>query len=196
MTERSLKDQLRRQLGFVHRSSQLYDDGYDDESIRIGVAVRVILHDTRIGASILKQMSVRDSVRLVSTVKPRELTPDASFDGISVLGGGKRRLVNPELGRHSHHELLRVEDWWSQVVIARDGVLITRKSAVLMAANKDGGAHVDYDIGDEGRLLRAGGFWTDGVFRGKPVDLGDIHLVAVRQFGFELLHSKELVALL
>lgn len=196
MTCRTLKDQLRRQLRFIETSGTHFDDGNDDESIRVAMAIRVMLHNTRKSTSLLTQLGANDRVKLLSTVGAIAVPAKGCADGVSDIFGGGRRLVNPRLGRHSGAAFVDVPSWWNQIFLARDGIAASRQSAVLMATNKDGGAHVDEDIGPIGALLRDGGFWTDGVMHGQSVDLSDIHLVALRQFGYELLNSPDLWALL
>ncbi len=69
MTDRSLADQLRRQIGFMQRSADMYDNGYDDESIRIATAIRVLVHDTRSSTSLFTMLGVKASLTLLSTVE-------------------------------------------------------------------------------------------------------------------------------
>ena len=69
----------------------------------------------------------------------------------------------------------------------------SRKSIVLSTANKDGGAHVDDNISDEFASLKRG-FWTFEK-ENSSKELADYHFIAIRQFGYELLHSPELSTL-
>jgi hypothetical protein len=73
----------------------------------------------------------------------------------------------------------------------------TRKTIVLAAANKDGGAHVDPNISPEYRDL-IDGLWTftrQDSARTETRVMTDHQFIALRQFAYELLNSPELVAL-
>jgi hypothetical protein len=76
-------------------------------------------------------------------------------------------------------------------VIVIEGKHISRRALILAAANKDGGAHVDSILPPEYESLK-NGFWTDD-------DTGQLisshHALCLRQLGFELLNSPELVDL-
>ena len=92
-----------------------------------------------------------------------------------------------------------VAAWWNQVVYIHGSLHATRKQLVLGAAHKDGGAHVDSALTNEYEALMMTGerglFWYaptgDGPF--KPVK--NEHLLYIRQMGFELMNSPDLLAL-
>jgi len=73
---------------------------------------------------------------------------------------------------------------------------LTRRSIVLAAANKDGGAHVDSGLTAEYEALAQdgaiGSFRQDAHETQSDVPIVEAHLVALRQIGYELLHSPEL----
>lgn len=95
---------------------------------------------------------------------------------------------------------LPVVEWWNQVVYILGGVRATRKSLVLAATNKDGGAHVDSDLTTDYETLMTTG--ERGWFHYSPTNaqdnfqpVMDAHFVYLRQMGFELLNSPELLNL-
>ncbi len=188
------KDHLRRQLGFIQKSCETYDAGDDAEALRVAIAVRILIHQNTNSNSLLNQMGVNNTIKLLSTIKPAPVTKGV-VDGISVLFPMGNRLVHPPLGSTGYSEFVAVDDWWNQPVFSRENRTIARRDMVLLGANKDGGAHVDKKIGDKGKMLREGGFWADGVIRGKAIDMSDFHLVGLRQFGYEILNSPDLVRL-
>lgn len=109
---------------------------------------------------------------------------------------GSRELV-PHFNAFGHASLLPVEDWWNEIVfVLSAGEVLSRKFISLAAANQDGGAHVDLNIkGDYAALATDGAAGTylrntdSGVV---SATASDMHLVALRQMGFELLNSQEL----
>ena len=91
---------------------------------------------------------------------------------------------------------LPVNAWWEQTVYIQGTVRLTRRSLTLGAADKDGGAHVDPNLSAEYESLmnREGkGFWNVED-RSESVPIKNAHLVFMRQLGYELLSSPELLA--
>jgi hypothetical protein len=96
--------------------------------------------------------------------------------------------------------MLPAPDWWRQVVFALDArAVFTRRRIVLGAANQDGGAHVDPALDAQYERLaytQAFGFLVSLSERGEAsIPLYGYHLIALRQIGYELLNSPELLAL-
>jgi hypothetical protein len=194
------KSHLFKQLGFLWRSCASYDQGHLDEAVRIATAIRVIVHDTHKSTSLLSHLSALN-ISLASTV--------SNFDhsrSVFLSGMGRMTMTNtkstwePALDCSAIDKQIPVADWWNQVVYILGKVKATRKSLVLAAANKDGGAHVDSSLTHEYETLMHTGElgWfhyppqgTEGRF--EPVM--DTHLIYIRQMGFELLNSPELLAL-
>ena len=168
------KGHLAKQLGFLRRSCESYDQGYKDEAIRIATVLRVLMHDTtdRKGrprsVSLLTHLKVKDKIWLRSTCYP-------SPEGAIEYHGMGRRTVNvtedlkastkfePVLDDEAHpHIGVSVQDWWEMVVYVSsaysgpkilipppESTVLRRKDIVLAAANKDGGAHVDEKLTPE-----------------------------------------------
>ncbi len=193
--------ELKKQMNFIHRSSLLYDQGFQDESIRIAVNIRVLFHQTAKSTSLLTHLG-NPPIKLASTAqKSKPTRPGAIFlfDFCTTqLGndGSKRSL--PKLAPEHINEALAVDEWWNQVIHSWSGHPITRKTLVLGAANQDGGAHVDVDLQENYASSRDDG-WRFGK-RDDPTFVGDYvhdhHLVCIRQIAFELLNSPELIALM
>ena len=64
-----LVKQLKRQMDFIRNSASAYDAGHSEEALRIGVAIRVLLHDTKFSNSLLNQMGQKESLKLITTAK-------------------------------------------------------------------------------------------------------------------------------
>jgi len=188
--------QLSRQLGFLERSCQSYDAGYRDEAIRIATVVRILVHQTKDSTSLLKHLGAT-TINLLST------TFEPSSETVSFVGMGMMKIGNPigeylpHLGSGPINDLIPASKWWSQVVLVLDEKhRITRRSLVLAAANKDGGAHVDRKLTEEYAALAADGAVgsfiakTDNI--SKLIPMTDAHLVSLRQIGYEVTSSSEL----
>ena len=92
-----------------------------------------------------------------------------------------------------------VGDWWRQTLYVKGSVRLTRQDVVLAAANKDGGAHVDAKLTPNYEsLMNLDGQGLEPDVPSQRRDFQpiiDAHLVFLRQMGFELLNSPELLSL-
>ena len=191
-----LKDKLREQLSFIETSTVAYDQGRRHEALRIGTALRVLFHQTAQSASLLSQLNA-EHVQLLSTAGADE--PNAGtilFEGLARITSGPDHFI-PKLGDGIKYANLPVEQWWNQAVLVADCVRYSRKALALMAANKEGGAHVDPSLPSEHQKL-VDGFWQVSL-RKDRTDMSLIpnhHYVYLRQLGFEVLTSSQLLGLL
>ena len=200
-----LKEYLRRQLTFIENSCASFDRGCEDESIRMAVCLRVLFHDTKNQKSLLTRMGARQT-GVLSTVPPLP-TGAVLFTGmyrlILAVPGNPR--ISVPLGEAPHKEFVLPDHWWEQVIYVggspmRGGVpgpqlRIRRKDIVLCAADRDGGAHVDPRLTAEYHAL------VEGLWRGTKgpphteISVLDDQFVLLRQMGYEVLNSPDLVAL-
>lgn len=195
-------EQLRHQLGFVERSCAAYDAGHLEEAVRIATTVRVLIHNTKNSTSLLSLLGARN-INLLSTV--REIDPNGdgrrrpvSFHGLggSSVGPNGQMSHTPSLDRSLTKRDMPTLEWWEQIVYMVDGVLIRRCDLVLGAANQDGGAHVDRKLAPAYEAIRRGMFVqvSPAKLAGRVVD--STYAMGLRQIGYEILASRELVALL
>ena len=190
---------LEKQLGFLDRSCQSYDAGFSDEAIRIATVIRVIIHQTCASTSLLKHLNATTINLLSTTFEPSPQTVLFVGMGMMRIGGDKSEYY-PQLGEGPINELIPVSKWWNQVVIVLDNKhRISRKKIVLAAANKDGGAHVDSKLTAEYAALSKDGAVGTFVRESKTTldenPIESAHLVSLRQMGYELLHSPQLMSL-
>ena len=191
---------LQKQLGFIERSCRSYDDGWVDEAMRIAVAIRVLVHDTRQSVSLLNHLSTTDI--LLRSTSP-VLTDDMIWfgGGLSttqmIIESGKPPIAQykPVLGDwEPKGQCLPAKEWWNQVIYRVNEGDTTRRAIVLGAANKDGGAHVDRTLDLEYEALRTGLMkvsYTVGADSGEFA-LPNSHLADLRQMGYEILNSPAL----
>ena len=197
--------ELKKQLGFLERSCQMYDEGHIDEAIRIAATLRTLIHDTEKSTSLLKHLDAT-GIRLWSTIH------SAPEGAIVYFGMGQYRYLNgvssygPSFDNTPIMELVPLNEWWEQVVYVFDAgedaktdeerekrFRLSRKNIVLTATNKDGGAHVDKKLTRAYERLAADG--TVGSFgveiggESQVVPIKYAHLVSLRQMGFEVLRS-------
>lgn len=193
-------EQFRRQLKFLRTSCDAYDEGDKDEAIRIATTVRTLCHQTSKSSSLFSHLKATD-VRVLSTgeiVPPgRKFWPNLTVIRLSPQLGIAE--FAPKLDAANTKRSIRLNEWWrgdpAYILDARE---ISRRELVLGAANKDGGAHVDVALDPtyERLLAGAGARMTTTTVAGSremPFRFG--HLAALRQIGFELLNSPEVLAL-
>ena len=189
---------LLKQLGFLERSCDAFDAGHIDEAIRIATVIRVIIHQTKNSTSLLEHLHAA-SINLLSTVKePPKNAIFFSGMGITKLATSKSTYFAP-LGFGPFKFLISAGDWWSQVIFVDEGYRVTRNDVVLAASNKDGGAHVDKKLTDEYLALMKDGAVGSIVYdfekQRVEIPIPNAHLVFLRQMGYELLNSPELINL-
>jgi hypothetical protein len=164
-----------------------------DEAIRIGTVIRVLFHDTKNSTSLLTQIGA-GTLRILSTVRP--IPPGAIFaDGIGLFQmTSEQTNVRPKLGSGSFKGLMGRDSWWNQVIAVSNRLEITRRAIVLASTNKDGGAHVDPKLTPEYQELRRG-IWDAVEQDGTAAAISDYQFIFLRQAGYEVLNSPELIAL-
>src|SRR5215204_5674232 len=95
------QQELKKQLGFLRRSCQWYDNGEVDEAIRIAVPIRTIIHDTGRSTSLLTHLNAK-GIKLWSSVL-QDVT-----EGTSMFHGMGMNKMWVEGGRPTRH----VRDTW------------------------------------------------------------------------------------
>ena len=60
LSEEELRTHLDEQIGFLERSAEAFDTGYDGEAKRLAVTLRVLLHDKKQSRSLLGQLRMKD----------------------------------------------------------------------------------------------------------------------------------------
>jgi hypothetical protein len=192
MPAEKLRDHLWRQLGFLARSCESFDQGYLDEAIRTAVTIRVLIRQTRSSTSLLTHLDAT-GIHLLSMCPPMiGLEDTLVFFG---LGAGKGGEYYAHLERASIRRMIPVDEWWNEIVyVLGADTRITRKDIVLGAANKDGGAHVDQHLTPEYQklidFLQIGSWAENGEREWRDANM---HFVALRQMGYELMNSPELL---
>ncbi len=208
--EREFKAALAQQLRFVDRSCDLFDQGYYDEAIRIATHFRTIFHQgSGSSKSLLQHLNVNKNLELLNTVMPVGETTQM-YQGMGMYEADFRedtRSVTflPNLDQGPFQAAIKFHQWWNQIVWVtparshhEEPIRHTRKTIILTAVNKEGGAHVDaYVSTDYERLATDSSLAT--VF-GDPsttrMHIVAVHFVCLRQMGYEVLHSRGLLDLL
>lgn len=209
MSTVDFKAALVRQLRFLSKSCHGFDAGFHDEAIRIAQCIRVLMHDTKKQRSVLTHLGAKQRITLTSTcldIASKVSDPTSlafgsrpnTFNGMGRYSfGPEGAQYFPKLGNGMFRDSLPVDKWWKQTVFILDpDTWVCRRDVVLSAADKDGGAHVDATLTPEyERLIESGDLGYFANDNGVTTPISGHHYVALRQFGYEVLSSPELVAL-
>jgi hypothetical protein len=200
--KRRYKDHLARQLRFIERSCQAYDEGYTDEAVRIATQIRVIVHPGgKSRRSLLQHLATARIPLLTTSGDAPERDDLIEFIGLGSFGfasdGGQASGgYGPGLDRAIYRDLISADRWWQQAVMFLEGTRYSRRDIALGSSQQEGGTHVADRLTPEFEELMAPGALGDFVLTSggeetrKPIT--DVHHVCVRQMGYELLNSPAL----
>jgi hypothetical protein len=184
-------------LQFLDSSAAAFDAGHLGEAKRMAVSLRVLFHETAHSHSILAQLGERQQP-MVDTSYPYSPNNLASHHGLVSLlftGGAEARFNAPLGDRALPPRLSRFGDWWEKDIVIKghDNKTYTRRSLVLFAANKDGGAHVDPHLDASLEKLRdgRGTGWVVSGFASQPDGsfIPDVQAYSIRQMAYEVQQS-------
>lgn len=175
----------------------MFDQGAEDESIRIAQALRVIFHDTTQSTSLITHLKFGAKKMLSSSRGQGDWTEYLSIR--IELTSARPVTAVPLLGERFRE--LNIEQWWRQEpVFTFKGQQYPRRRLILAVANQDGGAHVadvlykfyehlssgEATVGITGNLEFAG----EPPFEQGVTHFADnAHLALIRQFGHEAFKS-------
>lgn len=194
-----LTRQLHRQLKYLEKSSREYDNGDLDEALRIAVALRVLFHDTEKSTSLLTLLNQKQQLYIISTLQTIEEQRKeylqkygmiiTSYNPPIMYVNGERR---PPLDSWGIKKFLTAESWWKEKILKINDEEYSRKDIVTLAANKDGGAHVELKLNNKTKLLKNGTGRVEYRTGSEKMnnELLDNHFLFLRQFAHEVLSSK------
>lgn len=202
------KSQLKKQFTFLINSCRLFDMGCIDEAIRIATSIRVLLHDTSQSTSLLTHLNSKDIKIFDSCPIYEKEDKNGHFSvtgftmGVIEMNPKKRVFgYGPLLSNYNPDKsvLLPLEEWWNRNVwILTPELKLNRKSIILCAANKDGGAHVDKELEPAYEYLSKRNFGNICVtYKGveQKQNIENMHLVSIRTISNELLKSPDIINL-
>ncbi|HUT89949.1 MAG TPA: hypothetical protein VMY37_10650 [Thermoguttaceae bacterium] len=195
------KEKLAQQLRFLVRSCELFDQGDEEEALRLATSLRVIFHDTQRSTSLLTHLGLKDTKMLSSSRGHGNLKDYLAYK-IDVTSPHPV-IARPLLG--NEFVALSIDDWWSdEPVFIHATEKFSRRVIILSAANKDGGAHVDQELEEYYKVLCAGEYASairitgdvqyegDPPFpQGVPISPKNAHLALIRQFSHETMRSAD-----
>jgi hypothetical protein len=192
-----LTEKFREQLRFMQRSCAAFDQGAEDEAIRLAQALRVIFHNTPNSTSLVTHLKF-GAKKMLSSSRGHEDWQDYLSMQINLTSPQPVKAL-PLLGQRFKE--LTIDQWWRQEpVFVHKAQRYPRRRIILTAANQDGGAHVDDVLEKFYEYLCTGehaiGITGNLEFDGKPPFTQGVthfavnaHLALIRQFAHEALTS-------
>jgi hypothetical protein len=191
ITAEQLNDHLNEQLTFLQRSAESYDAGYESEAKRMAVTIRLLLHDTTRSKSLLGQLKKRD-ILFNDTALKNEANNQIPFAGLvfQTFHGGRAKYV-AMLDDVPSKVPCPFDAWWNGAAFADEkNNQTSRKDLVLVAANQDGGVHVDPSLDATYHQLKNGNSLGWAVMaNGRLQPMGDPTKAAIRQVAHEVLST-------
>ena len=191
ISQQDLEAHLARQLYFLEASCEAFDKGVEDEAFRLATTIRVLLHDTKKSHSLLSLLGTKN-VKFLDSAIPLDTDNLTTHSGLvfTAIGPPRTRYV-AMLDDMPFKVQMDFDTWWTSPVFKdTKSNLLSRKDLVLIAANQDGGAHVDPEIDevyhDLARSNSLGWMATDGT---SQTAMGGPERAAIRQIAHELLKT-------
>jgi len=189
--------ELEKQLNFLENSASLIDAGKSDEAVRLAVTLRVIFHQTAASTSLLTHLG-ESNPNMLATGTP--MGPKTYGEGGLTMaratgtGTGVIAEVRAKLGDGPPtSRIIPFEQWWPETIYRRGDLITTRRSLVLAAANKDGGAHID-DLPANYEQLKVG-LWALHTPQNPELRLSDQWAQTLRQIAYEVLNTRDILKL-
>jgi hypothetical protein len=133
-----LLEHVRIQVGFLQKSGREFDEGDESESVRLAVAIRVLVYNSTFSTSLLKQLGVQDELKFLDTAMPPIEPPTPGllikrFDGglayLEMSRDGARYRAplddNPPVETFGPQPF---QDWWNRPIIG-NGSHVLRSSS-------------------------------------------------------------------
>lgn len=194
-----MTSELRRQLGFMRRSCEAFDQGDEDEAIRLSALLRIMFHTGGQSVSLITHLGLGDS-KILSSSQGHGDWRDYIAVQMSLTSTQPMRAI-PLLGDKFSES--SIKNWWEhESVFVYKGKRYSRRSLIRSAADKDGGAHVDEELEEYYEALCTG-IDTIGIVgqleysgqppfpQGVPLYPQNVHLALLRQFSHEILASVD-----
>src|SRR4051794_34571370 len=122
---------LHEQVQFVRRSASLYDQGAEDEALRLATALRVVLHDTKSSTSLLTHLGLNDT-KMLSSSRGHGNWQDYLSQELN-LSSPEPVKMHPLLGDQFRE--MPFDDWWrNEPVFVHKSVNYSRRLICLSAA--------------------------------------------------------------
>lgn len=220
-TKSDLEEQLRVQIKFLIKSSKEYDNGDTDEAKRLATHIMTLVYDYEppvdnskspstqsnvkkkkdASKSLLKMLKMKNMEYLDTSynIRPSGFVPQFGLVGI-LRDKEQKTIFFPPLDDNKKdvepHARPYVKvlfgRWWNKtIIIDQEGNQFSREIIAKWMRNKDGGAHIDEELGDTyTKLTRLDSMGLGMVGEDQSVEAAKfIEMASIRQMSHELIIS-------
>lgn len=194
LNESELVQQWNRQMKFLKKDMELFDEGDLDYAVKIATTLRILFHDTPASTSLAKSIEIKEELLFWSSGRsysPVNLLTTWSLLAMTLSQEGAKYIpIGESLNSEEYPIYLSFEDWWNEIIFADNEHLFTRKDVICFLANKDGGAHVDPELDDLAFITKMNSLgWADSL--GNPPKNNPLYC-SIRQIATEVIKGIEL----
>ena len=132
------------------RSAISFDEGIEEESLRLAVVVRVLVHDTTRSSALLTQLKMMNGILFYDSASSYDQSNLITSNCLTMIKFSKQEAeyvapLERLSSSRSNEKRVGFERWWRRSTVYKDskGNEFNRKDLVLAVAEQDGGAHVD-----------------------------------------------------
>ena len=142
LSRNELEVHLNEQLELFRLSCEGFDRGNEVEAKRLAVTLRLLLHNGGQSKSLLKQLD-KESIQFTDTAYELDHDNPLPQGSLIAIGIGSGRY-HARLDSGQKDKAVDFSTWWSTpIFLDKNQDILTREDLVLIAANQDGGTHVD-----------------------------------------------------
>lgn len=150
LSQKELEEHLEEQIKFLEISSESLDNGFDGEAKRLATVIRNLVHDTDQSVSLLKQLN-KKKIKFLDSASIFIPENILAYEGLIFIRFGfqnAKRIAKLD-EKPSDFKWVDFDTWWNMLVLRdREKRTLTRKEIILIAANQDGGAHIDSSLNE------------------------------------------------
>ncbi len=168
-TKDELFSELQAQIQFLQDECKQYDLGNIEYSKKIAVTIRILLHDTRMSVSLLRQIESAfvynrpDFIDISTTEGDLPNKGHTDFVCSSLCEYDLEHFIDSlpvlipravSINSNNHYHFRSFKTWWERlhVILIDRTNFLSRKDIITLIADTNGGAHVDPNI-DERLIL-------------------------------------------
>jgi len=193
LSDSEIQAHFSEQLAFLELSSSSFDTGFEGEAKRLAVTLRVLFHDSQRSKSLVGMLG-NVGKQFFDTALPANSGSFLTHGGMVwiAMGSPKTRYV-AMLDDVPVSKWVSFTEWWTPpVFVDSKRRKLSRRQLILIAANQDGGAHVDPALNevyaDLSKQNSLGWIAKDGQ-EARPMEGPE--KAAIRQIAHEALKSLE-----
>ncbi len=158
-----MQDKLREQAHLLETSLDRFYSGDMAEALTVAIRVRTLVHEARKSIPLLKQLNPNYGSLLIRDKSPAqadeaEATAHSAGTVVALCSIGIRMSTDSGFApfvdfSSPTYEMVPLQSWWKRACLIfpqeQSHAIFSKKGLILILANKEGGAHVDFELPPE-----------------------------------------------